>query len=173
MGDKCFILDLSHKKFEGDILDISYEGNTAISELISNEYQKDFYKFSKLDNELGKFDYAIFFLSLNKYKRSAKKLIRNIKGKLKENARVVIWDIDYKKLKPFERMNIKIINKDNRIRTLDEVFKRSMFTLQCNDIVELLEKEGFEITNKNDESIIFYIEAKNVEDINENSISST
>ncbi|KRQ87324.1 hypothetical protein ABG79_00662 [Caloramator mitchellensis] len=173
MGDKCFILDLSRKRFEGDILDISYEGNTAISEIINNDYQKDFYKLKRLDNNLGKFDYVIFFLSLNKYKRNAKKLIRSIKGNLKEDGKVVIWDIDYKRLKPFERINIKIINKNNRIKTLDEEFRHSLFTLECRDIIELLQREGFEILNKNDDSIIFYIEAKNAEEANENTVSST
>ena len=173
MGDKCFILDLSRKKFEGDVLDISYEGNTAISELITHDYQKDFYALKNIDADLGRFDYVVFFLYLNKYRSNAKKLIRNIKGNLKKDGKVVIWDINYKKLKPFERMKIKIINRENRIRTLNEDFKYNLFTLECKDMVALLEKEGFEIINKNDDSMIFYIEAKNAEDVNESTISST
>lgn len=174
MGDRYLILDLSNKEFSGDILDVSYEGNTVISELINNEYEKDFYSLKKPDATIGKFDNIIFFLSINKqYRNNARWLIRNVKKNLKSRGKIIIWDLDYKKIKLNESIHIKIINKENKIKTLKDKFKFDMFALNCNRLVKIIEEEGFKVEKKYDENIIYYIEAKLMEDLNENTTCGT
>ncbi|SEF72444.1 hypothetical protein SAMN05660865_00865 [Caloramator fervidus] len=174
MGEKYYIVDLSNKEFKGDILDITYEGSTVIIKNLEDVLEKDFLCVKTLPLDLGKFDTVLFFLSINKYKkRLIKDILKRLKSNLKNGATLMIWDLNYRRIKPFDNVRIKIVKKDNKVETLNEIFKFNPFSLSCGDVENILTKEGYNVTKIDDDNLMFYIEAKYTEDENEGSVSKS
>lgn len=160
MGDKQYLIDISGKEFKGDILDISYEGASLIIQNVDEGYEKDFITVKDLNDELGKFDTVIFFLSINKYgRKNLKSILKNLKNNLNNEAKIMIWDINYRKISPFDKLKIKVIKRNNKVETLNEIFRFNIFSLSSKNVEEILLKNGYKILKINDDGIMYYIEA--------------
>ncbi|CCC58066.1 hypothetical protein [Caloramator australicus] len=160
MGDKQYLIDISRKEFKGDILDISYEGANLIIQNVNEEYEKDFKTVKDINAELGKFDTVLFFLSINKYgRKNLKRLLNNLKNNLNDEARIMIWDINYRRISPFDTLKIKVIKKNNKIETLSETFRFKIFSLNSKYVEKILFKNGYKILKLEDDGILYYIEA--------------
>ncbi|MCX7904276.1 MAG: hypothetical protein N2486_07165 [Caloramator sp.] len=160
MGDKQYLIDISGKEFKGDILDISYEGASLIIQNIDEGYEKDFKTVKELNAELGKFDSVMFFLSINKYgRKNLKGILKNLKKNLNNEAKIMIWDINYRKIPLFDKLEIKVVKRNNKIETLNENFRFKIFSLSSKDVERILLKNGYKILKINDDEILYYIEA--------------
>lgn len=158
-------INLREFNLSGSILDISYKGSFIIPEMIET-YTKD-----KIDKEflecedeiactVSEYDNAVAILSFNSIatKKKLYKIVSDIKNSLIKGGRFVICDLNLNK---YAIPNIyKIILKlpNEKMITTKYILKINPFRPTFKDVVDTIEKCGFEITKKKVDKGVYYIE---------------
>lgn len=177
---KDVVIDLKNMCLEGDVLDISLKGNTIISELIlreNEEVEKDFMVLDYKENS-GKesaYDSALAFLSLSSVlgRKRYDRVLSEIKRLLKENGKLMIWDIQVDGIKGIGKKNIEVVLKDDWKIDLPFKVKYNPFRLKFMDVIRLLEINKFKISSSIISGGSFYIEAINTKEARDEDFTSS
>ncbi|CDF58556.1 hypothetical protein [Thermobrachium celere] len=172
-------VDIRNIEFGENIIDVCYEGNSIINELISfkfNDVEKNITNLNEIKKINTKYDSCIFFFTLSRGVNRFKfiKIIKALIKSLDKGSKIYIWDIVLS--------NQFFINYEVNVEgefgikkmPLKIIFKP--FRLTFLDILRILENNGFKINNSVINNNVFYIEAEFIReeklDKNEDSISS-
>ncbi|KPU44212.1 putative methyltransferase YcgJ [Oxobacter pfennigii] len=181
-------IDLSYLSLEGNVLDIGYQGKGAIYRALTERSVPDFLleTAAALDTKLEADDFnwvyghpnslpfedksfdvmtSFFAFAYIDRNRSRMKLIREIARTLKNEGKILIWDLNIKDLTISIKKNINVKLSEDRYVDINMDFLRWPGNFGADTMLPVVERY-FVIKDKYEFDDYFYIEAYKKDDFN-------
>jgi ubiquinone/menaquinone biosynthesis C-methylase UbiE len=119
-----------------------------------------------LSSEKSEYDMALSFFSINTLSNRHKfrKLTKELKRILKNRGRLIIWDVYDKGALMNIKLDMKVLVDEGDIRSVNYNILFNPFRPKFSDVINILEKNGFDVASKINGNI-YCIEAVNNKEV--------
>lgn len=179
-------INLKDIKIEGDILDLSVEGNNVLSEILSSAVEEvactgvdkgyiDWEEKTSEDFSL-QYDSAVAFFSLSSTcgKRAYESIIKEAFKMLRYGGKLMIWDMELPMWIGCKEYNLNIEISEKQNIQVPVSLNFNPFRVKYNEVMDTIVKSNFNINKSQIIDNLYYIEAVKLEDTkNEHNVSIT